>query len=203
MQSKGNVFVVDDDRAIREALERLFEEVDLPVRTFGSAGDFLADHDSDGPSCIVLDVRMPGMSGIELHKKLTADNNTIPVIIITGHGDIQMAVDAVRMGAVDFIEKPFKPQRLLDCVQKCLVESMRRLQIKVARDALAARFARLTVREREVVELVVTGMTNKQIAAQLDVSSQAIDARRMKAMGKLQANNIPELVKVALEAGAL
>jgi len=200
MESKGTVYVVDDDPGVRGALKRLTEEVSLPCEAFGTANQFLEAYDPASPGCLVLDVRMPGMSGIELHKRLVAEGVTIPVIMISGHGNIPMAVGAMRRGAIDFMDKPVDPQSLLDGIQQALARDAETRRAKAERDAIAARVARLTPREREVVDLVVTGMVNKQIAAQLGVSPQAIDAQRVKAMNKMRANNVPELVRLMITA---
>ncbi|MBU0616779.1 MAG: response regulator [Planctomycetes bacterium] len=198
MEPKGTVYVVDDDPGVRTSLRRLLEEVSLPCQAFGTANEFLKAYSPASPGCLVLDVRMPGMSGIELHKRLVAEDVTIPVIIISGHGDIPMAAETMRRGAVDFMEKPVSPQTLLDRIQQALARDAETRRAKVERDAVAARAALLTPREREVVDLAVTGMANKQIAAQFGVSSQAIDAHRAKAMKKLQAENVAELVRLMI-----
>lgn len=204
MNANGTVFLVDDDPTVRESLGRLLQSVNLPYQIFSSAKRFLdayADN-SASPGCLVLDVRMPGMSGIELQRKLQKEGIMIPVIFVTGHGDVPMAIDAMKRGAIDFLEKPFRPQLLLDRIQEALAQDAERRRAKAERDAVAARFDRLTARERKVVDLVTTGMTNKQIAAQFGVSPQAIDANRARAMTKLQANSVPGLVRLALTSGA-
>jgi two-component system response regulator FixJ len=197
----GTVYVVDDDRSMRASLRRLLEEVSLRCEGFGTANEFLEAYDPTSPGCLVLDVRMPGMSGIDLHKRLVAEGVTIPVIIISGHGDVPMAADAMRRGAMDFMEKPVSPQLLLDRIQQALTRDAETRRARTERDAVAARVTLLTRREREVVDLAVTGMTNKQIAAQLGVSPQAVDAHRAKAMKKMQANNVTELVRLTIIAG--
>ena len=202
MKPDSTVFVVDDDPDVRQSLTRLMEEVKQPVQAFGSAGEFLEAYDPADAGCLVLDVRMPGMSGTELQKKLLADGVTIPVIIITGHGDVPMAVETMQRGAIDFMGKPVSPQLLLDRLQQALARDCECRRSKAERDAIAARVALLTPREREVVDLAVTGMTNKGIAAQLGVSSQAIDSHRAKAMTKMGANSVPELVKLMLTVDA-
>ena len=199
MHPEGNVYVVDDDAGVRQAIRILVESVGLRFRAFGTATEFLTQYDRSQPGCLVLDVRLPGMSGIELHKQLLAEGAMIPVILVSGYGDIAMAVDAMQRGAVDFLEKPFKPQQLLDRIQSALAREAERRQTKAERDAIAKRLARLTARERMVVDLAVSGMTNKQIAAKLGVSSQAIDAQRARAMEKLQVTNVPELVQLVMK----
>ncbi len=202
MNPDSTVFVVDDDPDVRQSLIRLMEAVDQPVRAFGSAGEFLEAYDPANAGCLVLDVRMPGMSGTELQKKLLADGVTIPIIIITGHGDVPMAVETMQRGAIDFMEKPIRPQVLIDRIQQGLAQDCECRRAKAERDAIAARLVQLTPREREVVDLAVTGMTNKGIAAQLGVSPQAIDSHRVKAMTKMGANTVPELVKLMLTPDA-
>jgi len=201
MEANGTVFVVDDDASVRRSLARLIESVGRPFQTFSTAKEFMDAYDPATPGCLVLDVRMPGISGIELQKQLAGKGINIPIIIITGHGDIPMAADAMRRGAVDFMEKPVSPQLLLDRVQQALSQDFDNRQIKAERDDLATRVTRLTQRERQVVDLAITGMTNKQIATQLGVSPQAIDAHRAKAMSKMHANNVPELVKLMVKTG--
>ncbi|MCA8959492.1 MAG: response regulator transcription factor [Planctomycetes bacterium] len=195
---EGTVFVVDDDPDIRHAMRRLLDEVHLPVSEFSDARHFLDEFERGSPGCIILDVRMPGMSGIELQKRLQSEGVSTPVIIVTGHGDIPMAVDAVQRGAFDFLEKPFAAQALLDRIQDALRYDRELRELGERRTEIEERYARLTPREREVIDLVVTGKTNKQIAADLGVSSQAIDARRANAMRKLGTTNIPELTEFML-----
>jgi len=202
MKPDSTVFVVDDDPDVRQSLTRLMEEVEQPVQAFGNASAFLKAYDPASAGCLVLDVRMPGMSGTELHKKLLADSATIPIIIITGHGDVPMAVEALQRGAIGFIEKPIRPQVLIDHIQQALARDCECRRSKTEGDALAARVALLTPRERQVVDLDVSGMTNKGIAAQLGVSPQAIDVHRAKAMTKMGADSVPELVKLMLKVDA-
>jgi two-component system response regulator FixJ len=201
MESEATVYVVDDDPGVRASLKRLLEEVNLPCEAFGTADEFLEVYHPASPGCLVLDVRMPGMSGIELHKRLVAEGVTIPVIIISGHGDIPMAAESMRRGAVDFMEKPVTPQMLLDRIQQAIRLDAETRRATAERDAVAGRVALLTPREREVVDLAMTGLANKQIAAQLGVSPQAIDAHRAKAMRKMQARSVPELVRLMITAG--
>lgn len=200
MEPEGTVFVVDDDPLVRESLERLLGSVNLPVRSFGTVSQFRETPGATGPSCIVLDVRMPGMSGIELQKQLAAEGATLPIIFISGHGDVSTVADAMRGGAIDFLEKPVSPQRLLDRVQQALTQDRAHRCSQAERGAVAARLASLTPREREVVDLVVSGLTNKEIAARHGVSSQAVDAHRAKAMHKLGTDNVAELVRMVVES---
>jgi RNA polymerase sigma factor (sigma-70 family) len=192
------VYIVDDDEALRRSLGRLLEEVNLGAESYASVGEFLAAYDSARPSCAVLDVRMPGMSGMDLQRKLMEEGIEIPVIIVTGHGDITMAVEAMRCGAVDFLEKPYRPQDLLDGIHRALIQDAeRRVREGYARE-IVDRFGQLTAREREVVDMVADGMTNKQIAEDLGVTPQAIDARRSRAMAKLGVATVPQLVEAVI-----
>lgn len=200
MKPEGIVFVVDDDPLVRRSLERLLGSVNLPVRSFGTVRQFREAPGPTGPSCIVLDVRMPGMSGMELQRQLAAEGVTTPIIFISGHGDISMAADAMRGGAIDFLEKPVSPQRLLDRVQDALMQDRENRCSHAERDAVAARLASLTPRDREVVDLVVTGLTNKEIATRLGVSSQAVDAHRAKAMRKLGIDSVATLARLVVES---
>lgn len=201
MYAEATVFVVDDDPAVRTSVRHLTDTVSLPSQAYGSAKEFLDNYDPAMPGCLVLDLRMPGMSGLELQKQLAASAPAIPVIMITGHGDISTAVDALQHGAMDFMEKPIHPQTLLDRIQQALRQDRERRRTAAGRNAIKARLATLTPREHQVVQLAAEGLTNKQIAAQLGVSSQAIDAHRMKAMSKMQAGSVPALVRLMLEAG--
>ncbi|MFQ5425188.1 MAG: response regulator transcription factor [Phycisphaerae bacterium] len=194
------VFIVDDDEAMRTAFVDLLETVQLPTESYDTAERFLEQFAPDRRGCLLLDIRMPGMGGIELHKRLIARQVTLPVIIISGHGDIPMAVEAVRRGALDFIEKPFRSQPLLDRVQQALTLDDELRRERREREAAAENFSRLTPRERDVVDRAVGGLTNKQIAVALGVSPQAIDVHRSKAMEKLHVANIPDLVRLSIKA---
>ena len=200
MSAKETVFVVDDDVEMRRSLRRLLESVKLHVQEYSSAQEFLDAFESSTSGCLVLDVRMPGMSGIDLQRKLDAEGVTIPIIFITAHGDVPMAAEALKRGAADFVVKPFRAEVLLDRIQQVLAWEAERSQVEAERQAVAARLALLTPRERGVVDLVLTGLSNKRIAAQFGVSSQAIDAHRAKAMDKLQADSIAALVRIVLSA---
>lgn len=193
MNKNSTVFVVDDDQAIRKSLKSLLKTIDQPVQLFKNAREFLANYKNDSPGCLVVDVRMPGMSGIELQKQLLGDKISIPIIFITGHGDVDMAVNAMHYGAIDFIEKPFKIQRLIDSIQQALAEDVKNREDEVERNAIEKRFSNLTVREHEIVNFVVSGLTNKAIANQLGISSQTIDVTRTRAMNKLNTKSIPAL----------
>ena len=195
-ERENTVFVIDDDVDIRRSLRRLLEEVNLRVKEFRSAQDFLNAHSPDACGCVILDIRMPEMSGIELQKAMQSLDIHLPVIFVTGHADVAMAVECMKRGAFDFIEKPFRAQRLLDTIQRALHQERadRAERIRIADDTQRARL--LTAREREVVGLSVGGLNNREIAEKLGVSSQAIDSHRSKAMRKLEVENVPDLVRL-------
>ena len=193
---ESTVFVVDDDEDVRRSLGRLLGEVGLTVEAHANAEDFLEACDFESPGCVLLDIRMPGMSGIELHKRMLDQQATLPIIMITGHGDVTMAVESMKRGAFDFIEKPFRAQRLLDSVQAALRLDLRLRVRREARAEARARFAELTTSEREVVFHVVRGRNNREIAKERGVSSQSVDALRSKAMRKLRVENVADLVRL-------
>ncbi len=197
MQREGTVFVIDDDPDVRRSMVRLLEEVGHEVKAFGSADEFERGYAPGDPGCVVLDLRMPGKSGVALHEDLVARGSDLPVIIVTAHADVETAVAFMQRGALDVLEKPFKAQALIDRVHQALERNAREREAKAERDAIESRFAQLTDREHEVVELVAEGLNNKQIAAQLGVTPQAIDARRAKAMRKLGVDNVAALVRLA------
>jgi FixJ family two-component response regulator len=195
------VFVVDDDASVRAALDSLFRSVNLVVRSFGSAQEFLSEAPTDGPACVVLDVRLPGMSGLDLQRQLAERDATLPVIIITGHGDIPMTVRAMRAGAVEFLPKPFRDQDLLDAVQQALDRSRVLRQEQAAMAGLQARFDSLTPRERQVMEGVVAGMLNKQIAYDLGITEVTVKIHRGQVMQKMRAASVADLVRMADRVG--
>ncbi len=196
--NEPTVFIVDDDQAVARSLRWLIESVQLKVETFASAQAFLDGYAAAKPGCLVLDVRMPGMSGIELQERLTAQRMRIPIIFITGHGDVQMAVRAVQAGAFDFIEKPFNDQDLLDRIQRAIAfdSEQRARDLQSAR--LFALFASLTTREREVMDLVVEGMSNKAVANTLGLSAKTVEVHRAKVMEKMTARSVSDLVKMSM-----
>lgn len=200
MPSDSIVFVVDDDAAVCDSLRFLIESVGLQVRTFSSADEFLAAYTPDQPGCLVLDIRMPGMSGLELQEQLAKRGYTLPVIIITAHGDVPSAVRAMHAGAVDFMSKPFNDQSLLDRVHQALAKDARTRRDEAVRAAIAAKVALLTPREREVMDLVVSGMSNKGIAAQLQLSAKTVETHRARVMEKMEAGSVAELVRMVLTA---
>lgn len=189
------VYVVDDDDAVRGALEALLGSVRLDCASFGSAEAFLAASTPAMRGCLLLDVRMPGMSGLELQRLLRDRGIVMPVVIITGHGDVPMAVRALKAGACDFIEKPFNEQDLLDRIQKYLKDDHDYWQGRRARDEAAARFAQLTPREIEVMELIAAGNHTKRIAAQLDIQGRTVDVHRFNIMRKVGARTLAELLQ--------
>jgi FixJ family two-component response regulator len=191
---------VDDDPAVCDALRFLIESIGLPVETYASGQAFLDVYHPGRPGCVVLDVRMAGMSGLELQARLSACKFCLPVVFITAHGDVPTAVRALKGGALDFLEKPFSGELLLDCVREA-VERDRQLRAATAQRADAvARLALLTPREREVMGLVIAGRSNKAIAAQLDLSIKTVEAHRAKVMHKTQARSVADLVRLALLA---
>jgi RNA polymerase sigma factor (sigma-70 family) len=196
--NEPTVFIVDDDQAVARSLRWLIESVQLKVETFASAQAFLDGYAAAKPGCLVLDVRMPGMSGIELQERLTAQRIRIPIIFITGHGDVQMAVRAVQAGAFDFIEKPFNDQDLLDRIQRAISFDSERRERDSQRALLSALFAGLTPREREVMDLVVEGMSNKAVANTLGLSAKTVEVHRAKVMEKMNARSVSDLVRMSM-----
>jgi len=195
------VFVIDDDASLRASLSDLFASVGLQVETFGAAVDFLRTRLPDGPSCLVLDVRLPGLSGLDFQADLAKANMHLPIIFITGHGDIPMSVRAMKAGAVEFLTKPFRDQDLLDAVQRGLeLDRTRREQQKSLAD-LRARFESLTPREQEVIARVSAGLMNKQIAGELGVAEITVKVHRGNAMRKLGAKSLADLIRIAQMLG--
>lgn len=194
------IFIVDDDKAVRDSLSWLISSIGLHVETFGSAQDFLDVYEPTRPGCLLVDVRMPGMSGLELQKRLAENPHCLPVIVVTGHGDVQMAVRAMKDGAFDFIEKPYNDQILLDLVQKAVRECERRRTEVTSHQEIQELVDTLTPRERQVMDMIVAGNTNKQIAYALDISEKTVEAHRAKVMEKLQASSLADLIRKSLIA---
>lgn len=193
---ESTVFVIDDDSLVRRSLERLISSVGRRVQSFADAQEFLRSELPDVPACIVLDVRMPGMSGLDLPQELSTRGICIPVIFITGHATVAMGVRAMKSGAIDFLEKPFDDQMLLDAIQRAIEKSLDLRQQSQIQRVLDRRLDSLTPREREVFALVVTGMMNKQIAATLGVSEKTVKIHRARVMQKMAADSLADLVRM-------
>lgn len=193
----ATIFVVDDDTSVRTALKRLIRSLGFVVEAFDSAQAFLDREDHDGPACLILDIRMPGTSGIELQKQLTETGVHIPIIFITGHGNVQMSVKAMKAGALDFIEKPFDDQTLIDAIHTAIARSKQDRAKQIERHELQTLVDSLTPREYEVFRLVVAGMLNKQIGAELGMSEKTVKVHRGRVMQKMQAASLADLVRMA------
>lgn len=197
------VFVVDDDAAVRDSLRWLLESVGHAVETYASGAEFLDSVEPDRPGCLLLDVRMPGMSGLELQDALQKRGTQLPIIMITAHGDVPMAVRALRAGAFDFIQKPFNDQVLIDRIHDCLAQERQRLSEEANKAEVRERFATLTPREREVLEGIVAGKPNKVLADEMGISIKTVEIHRARVRDKLKADSVPELVAMSLESGVL
>ena len=200
MSNDQTVFIVDDDEGVRDGLSLLLDTVGQPCELYECGGDFLDAYDDNKRGCLVLDIRMPRMTGLDLQKKLQEMGSTLPIIFITGHGDVPMAVDAMQKGAVDFIQKPFRDQDLLDRIREALKTDQERREEQQKHAEVAERLARLTNREREVFDLVVTGKPNKVIAYELGVSQRTVEIHRARVMEKMQARSLADLVKMHMTA---
>ncbi len=196
------VFVVDDDEAFRDSLRVLFDSVGIACETFPSALQFLEGHDTAAPGCLVLDVRMPRMSGLELQSELNRRGSRLPIVFITGHGDVPMAVRAMKAGATDFLSKPFSHQDLLDRVQAALASEADRRDAATGLQELGERQQRLTPREVEVMALVVEGLANKVIASKLGISQRTVEIHRAQVMTKMEADSLADLVRMAMAIGS-
>jgi FixJ family two-component response regulator len=199
--TRPTIFIVDDDTAVRDALKLLLRSVGQAVETFGSAQEFLDAYSEDRPGCLVLDIRMPGMSGLELQQKLNEKHSILPIIFITGHGDVPMAVEAMQAGAVDFIQKPFRDQDLIDRINQALEKDSSNRAALGERNDIRRRLETLTPREREVLDLVVHGKANKVIAGDLKLSQRTVEIHRARVMEKMQASSLAHLVRMVLEVG--
>ena len=195
------VFVVDDDRSVRTSTERLVRSAGFVVRTFGSAKEFLDGARLDGPACLVLDVRLPGQSGLDLQRELRSLGIDIPIVFITGHGDIPMSVRAMKAGAVEFLTKPYRKHDLLEAIRAAIERDRLARSERLAVDALRERYEQLTGREREVMALVVAGLLNKQIAGKLDTTERTIKFHRAHLMQKMRAESVADLVRMAAQLG--
>ena len=195
------VYVIDDDHSFRKAVSRLLRSAGLAVETLASAREFLERSAVDQPSCLVLDIRMPGPSGMDLQAALQEAQREIPIVFVTGHGDVSTGVRAMKGGAVDFLEKPFRSQDLLACVQRGLARSEQSRVARAERVAVERRFETLTLRERDVLRLVVTGMLNKQIASELGISVKTVKIHRGHVTRKMEADSVAELIQMMGKLG--
>jgi FixJ family two-component response regulator len=200
-QAQPLVFLVDDNPSIRKALQRLFDSTGITCRTFASAQDFLDSPRPAVPACLILDLHIPGLSGLELQRELARQDQSIPIIFLTGHGDVPTAVRAMKEGAVEFLSKPFDDRDLLEAVRRAIQRDRTDLRHRLELAELRARLESLTPREREVLALVVTGRLNKQVAAELDASEKTIKVHRHQVMRKMEAKSLAELVRMADKLG--
>lgn len=197
MSERPLVIIIDDDRAIQEALSGLLETINLRSGSFSSADEFLASKRPEGPSCIVLDVRLPGVGGLEFQKRLAEENVRIPIIFVTGYGDVPMSVRAMKAGAVEFLTKPIREQEFLEAVQGALQRDKLRLDREREVEKIRGRHRSLTAREQQVMELLVAGRVNKQIASELAISEVTIRLHRLQVMKKMQVRSFAELIRIA------
>jgi two-component system response regulator TtrR len=202
MNAKPLIHVVDDDDAMRDSLVWLLDDGRYEVRTYPSGEEFLERFSSSTPACIILDIRMPGISGVEVHEHLGRQGTLTPVIFVTGHGDVPMAVEAIKRGAFDFIEKPFNEQKLTSIIERAIEEDAKNAGISARQGEISARLAKLSPREREVLDLVVAGKMNKTIADVMNISIKTVEAHRSKVMEKMGARSLAELVQAVMQAGA-
>jgi len=196
MERKPKIYILDDEPQILEAITHLVKPIEAEVETYCRVDDFLAGFQNDGPACLVLDVRLPGMSGMELQKHLTQEGYGIPVIIVTGHADVRMAVDAVKAGAAGFLEKPFRPQELFEEIQKTLRADVERWERLDEEQSIDRKLSLLKVGERKVVDLIRQGKNNYEIAEALDLSLRGVEARRAKVMRTLRVDSKTELLRL-------
>ena len=203
MKERPMVFIVDDDPDVRDSLSRLVRAAGFEVECFEGADAFLADWREDRPGCLVTDIRMPGMTGLELQERMRSEGSSIPTIVLTGHGDVPGAVRALKGGALDFLQKPYEPDVLLVRIAEALEEDARTRKARERAAEVEARLSQLTPREREVMSLVVEGKANKVIAIDLGISERTVELHRGRVMHKLGARSVPDLIrKVGLEAGS-
>ena len=193
------VFIIDDDEAVRDSMSMLLETIDLPHECFSSANKFLESYDGSQRGCLVLDIRMPGMNGLELQQRLQERKACLPVIFITGHGDVPMAVEAMRQGALDFMRKPIREQELLDRIQEALKHAADISENNFDREQILKRLSSLTKRERQVFDRVTEGYANKAIGLDLDISERTVEVHRSQVMKKLETRTLADLVKIKIE----
>jgi two-component system, LuxR family, response regulator FixJ len=198
-EQQATIFVVDDDEGVRNSLRFLLKSVGLATRAFASADEFLSAYRPDQPGCLVLDVRMPGMSGLELQQQLNLRGAVVPVIFITGHGDVPMAVEAMQQGAFDFLQKPFRDQELIDRIQRALEGDAKSRAALAEHDKIRARLDSLTEREREVLGLLTSGKQNKTMAAELGLSQRTVEIHRARIMEKTGAGSLAQLVRMVMD----
>jgi len=203
MAPRGKVYVIDDDEAMRDSLDFLLGSADFDVTLFESAQHFLDALPGVEFGCVVSDVRMPGIDGMELLKRLKAIRSTIPVLVMTGHGDVPLAVEAMKLGAVDFLEKPFEDDRLIGMIDVALNQALSAVRSEAVALDIAARIETLSPRERQVMEGLIAGLSNKAIAKEHDISPRTIEVYRANVMTKMQAGSLSELVRLAMRAGAI
>lgn len=192
------VFIVEDDEAVRDSLRLMLESLGHKVASYGRADEFLESYDPELPGCLVLDIRMPGMNGMELQRKLNAMTSILPIIFVTGHGDVPMAVEAMQQGAVDFVQKPYREQELLDKIQKAVAEDAENRQELREVQTIQGRLEELTPREREVLAMMVEGKANKVIAIDLDISQRTVEIHRSRVMEKMNARSLAQLVRMSM-----
>jgi two-component system response regulator FixJ len=203
MSDRGKVYVIDDDEAMRDSLNFLLDSADFDVTLFETAVRFLDVLPKLGFGCVVSDVRMPGLDGIELLKRMKSGHSTFPIVIMTGHGDIPLAVEAMKLGAVDFLEKPFEDDRLIGMIEAAIRQAEPVAKSEALTQDITARIATLSPRERQVMDGLIAGLSNKLIARDYDISPRTIEVYRANVMTKMQANSLSELVRLAMRAGLL
>jgi two-component system, LuxR family, response regulator FixJ len=203
MTIKGHVYVIDDDEAMRDSLNFLLDSSGLSVTLFDNAQSFLDALPGLAFGCVVSDIRMPGLDGIELLKRMKAQHSSFPILIMTGHGDVPLAVEAMKLGAVDFLEKPFEDDRLTTMIESAIRQAEPTAKSEAIAQDIAARVASLSPRERQVMEGLIAGLSNKLIAREYDISPRTIEVYRANVMTKMQANSLSELVRLAMRAGML
>ncbi len=194
------VYIVEDDEAVRESLQLMLESVGYKTKTFANANAFLDQHHSDMAGCLVLDIRMPGINGMELQRKLNERNSMLPVIFVTGHGDVPMAVEAMQQGALDFVQKPYREQELLEKIERAFAMDKTNRESLQQRQSIATRLQSLTPRELDVLRLMVEGKANKVIAIDLDISQRTVEIHRARVMEKIEANSLAHLVRMVMAA---